>query len=71
MDVGVIQSIVGGLPGGAVAVLAIWFALRKDAQCTELMKQLGDIATKQALSNQQVVTSLDAIREAIGKGTRS
>jgi hypothetical protein len=71
MDVTAIQSVVGVIPGGGIAALAIWFALRKDAQCTALMQQLTDIAKGVAVSNQQVVTSIDGLRDAIKQGTRA
>lgn len=71
MDLSAIQGVLGVLPGGGVAALAIWFALRKDQQCTSLAQQLTDIAKSTAVSNQQVVSSLDALRDAIKMGTRA
>ena len=70
MDVTVIQGLIGALPGGGVAALAVWFALKKDSQCTALMDKLTDIAVKQATSNEQVAASLSAVRDAIKAGTR-
>jgi hypothetical protein len=71
MDVDAIQTVIGALPGGGIAALAIWFAIRKDAQATELMKQITDLARAQAVSASEVKTALDGIREAIRTGTRS
>lgn len=71
MEVEVINSLVGVIPGGGIAALAIWFALKKDNQCTELMKQMTDLAKAQAVSATEVKTALDSIREAIRAGTRS
>jgi hypothetical protein len=71
MDASVIQGLIGALPGGGVASLAVWFALRKDTQCTGLMQQLTDIAVKQATSNEQVASSINALRDAIRLGTKS
>lgn len=71
MDVTAIQGVLGVIPGGGIAALAIWFAIRKDAQCTSLMQQLTDIAKGTAVSNQQVVSSLDALRDAIKQGTKA
>lgn len=58
-------------PGMAMAVLGIWFGLRKDSQCTELARQLTNIATGVAVSNAQVTAAIDGLREAIRQGTRS
>lgn len=71
MDVNVINGLIGALPGGGIAALAIWFALRKDAQCTDLMKQMADLARAQAVSSSEVKSALEGIREAIRVGTRS
>ena len=70
MDPNVIQGLIGALPGGGIAALAIWFALRKDGQCTALMEKLTDIAVKQAISNEQVSASLTTLRDAIRLGTK-
>jgi hypothetical protein len=58
-------------PGLAIGVLGIWAAIKKDAQCTALMERLAAIAEKQAVSNEQVATSLNGVRDAIRIGTRS
>ena len=70
MDASAIQTILGALPGGGIAALAIFFAWKKDQQCTALAAQLTEIAKGSAVSNQQVVSSIDALREAIKQGTR-
>jgi hypothetical protein len=54
LDASVIQGLIGALPGSGIAALSIWFALRKDSQCTDLMDKLTDIAVKQAATNEQV-----------------
>lgn len=69
MDAAAIQAILGVLPGGGIAALAVWFALKKDAQCTAAMKEMADLARAQAVSAEQVKTALDAIRDAIRAGT--
>ncbi|MBV9842043.1 MAG: hypothetical protein JOY99_11055 [Sphingomonadaceae bacterium] len=66
-----LQSLIGAIPGGGIAVLAIWALIKKDAQCTALMAQLADIGKASAVTNSQVVSSIDALREAIKQGTRS
>lgn len=71
MDAATIQAMIGALPGGGIAALAIWFALRKDAQCSALMERMGDLAKAQAVSASEVKTALDGIRDAIRVGTRS
>jgi hypothetical protein len=71
MDAAAIQSLLGVIPGGGIAALAIWFALRKDNQCTALMTQMAELARLQAVSASEVKTSLDSIRDAIRVGTRS
>lgn len=70
MDTATLTSLIGALPGGGMAVIALWFALRKDAQCTALMERISAIAEKSATSNQSVAQSLDALREAIRQGAR-
>lgn len=69
MEATAIQSIIGVIPGGGIAALAIWFAIRKDNQCTELMKQMADLARAQAVGTSEVKQALDAIRDAIRVGT--
>lgn len=71
MEADVINGLIGVIPGGGIATLAVWFALRKDAQCTDLMKQMADLARAQAVSASEVKSALDGIREAIRVGTRS
>jgi hypothetical protein len=71
VDVTVINGLIGALPGGGIAALAIWFALRKDAQCTALMKQMADLATAQAVSTSEVKGVLDRILDAVRNGARS
>jgi hypothetical protein len=71
MDVATLSGLIGALPGGSVAVIALWFALRKDAQCQAMMTQITDIASKSAVSNVQVASSIDALRDAIRAGTKS
>ncbi|HEX8418961.1 MAG TPA: hypothetical protein VF638_03000 [Sphingomonas sp.] len=66
----VINGLVGVLPGGGIAAMAMWFALRKDAQCTDLMEKLHEIAVKQAASSEQVAGALNSLRDAIKLGTR-
>jgi hypothetical protein len=58
-------------PGLAIGVLGVWAAIKKDAQCTALMERLAAIAEKQAVSNEQVATSLNGVSDAIRIGTRS
>lgn len=71
MEADVIQALIGVIPGGGIATLAIWFALKKDGQCTALMTQMADLAKAQAVSATEVKNSLDGIRDAIRVGTRS
>jgi len=71
VDVDVINGLIGALPGGGIAALAIWFALRKDAQCTAFMKQMADLATAQAVSTSEVKGVLDRILDAVRNGARS
>lgn len=67
----VINGLIGAIPGGGIAALAVWFALRKDAQCTALMKQMADLATAQAVSTSEVKGVLDRILDAVRNGARS
>ncbi|WP_294138337.1 hypothetical protein [Sphingomonas sp.] len=71
MDVNVINGLIGALPGGGIAALAIWFALRKDAQCTTLMQQMADLAKAQAVSTSEVKGVLDRILDAVRTGARN
>jgi hypothetical protein len=71
MDASTIQAMLGVLPGGGIAALAIWFALKKDSQCTSLMQQMADLAKAQAVSSSEVKSALEGIRDAIRVGTRS
>lgn len=57
-------------PGLAMGVLGLWFGFKKDKQCTELMERIAGIAEKNTVSNLQVVTSVDGLRDAIRMGTR-
>lgn len=70
MDPAAIQAILGVLPGGGLAALAIYALFKKDQQCTALAAQLTDIAKASAVSNAQVSASLDALRDAIRQGTK-
>lgn len=69
MDVSALSGLIGALPGGGVAVLAVWFALRKDNQCNALMEKMAELARVQAVGTSEVKAALDAIREAIRVGT--
>lgn len=71
MEADAIQTFLGFLPGGGIASLAIWFALRKDAQCTALMERMSALAEAQVASATKVQAALDGIRDAIRIGTRS
>ncbi len=71
MDADIINGLIGAIPGGGIAALAVWFALRKDAQCTALMQQMADLAKAQAVSTSEVRGVLDRILEAVRAGTRS
>lgn len=71
MEADIIKGLVGAIPGGGIAALAIWFALKKDSQCTALMQQMADLAKAQAVSASEIKNAMDAIREAIRIGTRS
>lgn len=71
MEADVINGLIGAIPGGGIAAIAVWFAIRKDNQCSAMMKQMTDLATAQAVSASEVKTALDGIREAIRAGTRS
>ena len=70
MDPAAIQTILGSIPGGGIAALAIYFALRKDNQANALADKLAELGKAQAVSNTQVSSSIDALREAIKQGTR-
>lgn len=71
MEADIIKGLVGAIPGGGIAAIAIWFAIKKDSQCTMLMQQMVELAKAQAVGTAEVKSALDAIREAIRIGTRS
>ncbi|MCP3735612.1 hypothetical protein M9979_12085 [Sphingomonas sp. RP10(2022)] len=71
MGTDIINGLIGVIPGGGIATLAVWFALRKDAQCTALMKQMADLATAQAVSTSEVKGVLDRILDAVRTGARN
>lgn len=71
MEIADLQALLGALPGGGIACLALWFAWKKDAQCTALMQQMTELVKSSTASAGEVKASLDAIREAIRTGTRS
>lgn len=71
MDASAIQTFLGAIPGGGIAALAIWFAIRKDNQCNALMEKMTALAQAQATAAADVKGALDSIRDAIRVGTRS
>lgn len=68
-DTTIIQGLIGAIPGGGVATLAVWWAIRKDNQCNALMDKMTALAQAQAVAASEVKSALDAIRDAIRVGT--
>ena len=71
MDASAIQAMIGAIPGGGIAALCVWFALRKDGQYVALMQQMVDLVKTQAVANAEMKATLDGLRDAIRLGTRS
>jgi hypothetical protein len=70
MGADAIQGLLGVIPGGGIAALAIWALIKKDAQCTALAARLTDIASASAVSNTEVKAAIDGLRDVIRTGTR-
>ena len=64
-----IQTFIGAIPGGGIAALAIWFAIRKDNQCNALMEKMNVLAQAQAAASSEVKGALEQVRDAIRIGT--
>ncbi len=70
MDAQGIASLIAAFgPGTAIGALGLYYGFRKDAQCTALMERIIKIAEGQAVSNERVVSTIDALRRAIRVGT--
>lgn len=56
-------------PIGLMFVICVWALVKKDAQCTALMRELATLTSEQVKSNERFISILDSIREAIRAGS--